>query len=507
MIVTFSDPYTAEIEAEAQDGTETARTIRGVAVPWGKVGTVSDGTRVKFLAGSLDADARPVVVLGHEGRAIGKVATNVTTDHGIATTVKVSRTRDGDEALVLAADAVLGQFSIGANPTDFHYDDDGVLVVAKADWHHLALLPFGAFSDAVVTDVAASAPTQGVTMTDTLTTEAPPAEVAAAPSDPQRPTVIPVSTARPAAPPLTLQRVASLVASANRGEITTEAVRATLQAALANITTTDIGSIVQPVYRAEILAVIDHGTPLMSALSSSPLPASGMSIEYPQWDTTAPNKGLPTTGIQAVEKTQIVSTPVKMVMKSAPVITIAGGNDISLQAVERSSPSFLEAYLRAASADWARKASAYVLDKLDDGAVTATPGANFLENVEALLSALDPAVTPAGPLFVAMSYDLALPLISVTTNEGPAFWNGSISFGGMTPTVDASGLELIVDTTLPAGTMIGGSKQAATVYKSAGAPADIRVVDVSLLGLDVGVYGYLAVAVAYPAAIAKMTIT
>ena len=243
----------------------------------------------------------------------------------------------------------------------------------------------------------------------------------------------------------------------------------------------------------------------MDALSSSPLPAAGMSIEYPQWDTTAPNGGMPTTGIQAVEKTAIVSTPVKMVMKSNPVITIAGGNDISLQAVERSSPSFLAAYLEAAAADWAKKASAYVVDKLDDGAATATPGTSFLSNIQALLAALDPALTPAGPLFVAMSHDVAIQLIGVQTPDGPAFWSGTINFGSMTPTTTAGGLDMFVDTSLPAGTMIGGSKQAATVHKSAGAPADIRVVDVSLLGLDVGVYGYLAVTVEYPKGIAKMT--
>ena len=65
---------------------------------------------------------------------------------------------------------------------------------------------------------------------------------------------------------------------------------------------------------------------------------------------------------------------------------------------------------------------------------------------------------------------------------------------------------MVVDPNLPAKTMIAGSTQAATVYKSAGAPADIRVVDVSLLGLDVGVYGYVAVTVEYPGAISVMTL-
>ena len=227
-----------------------------------------------------------------------------------------------------------------------------------------------------------------------------------------------------------------------------------------------------------------------------------MSIEYPQWVTG------PTTGIQATEKTAITSTPVDMDLKNAPVITIAGGNDISLQAVERSSPSFLEAYIRAASVDWGRKAEAYVLSVLTPLAAVATPpvGGSFIDQIGALLGALDPTQTPAGPLFVALSYDLAIPLISVKSTDGPAFWSGSINFGGMTPEMNAAGLTIFVDWNLPASTMLGGSKAAAPVHVSPGAPADIRVVDVSLLGLDVGVYGYLAVTPEYPGALAIMTV-
>lgn len=503
MMITFD----SGAPIEATEATAETRTIRGVAVPWDKTGVVSDGTRVKFLPGSLDAEARPVVTLGHDGVPIGRSLTNTATENGMATAVRVSRTRNGDEALVLASDGVLGMFSVGVNPTEFSYDDDGTLVVARGEWHHLALLPWGAFPDAVVTDVAASAP-QGATMTmldnAIIDTTAVPAEVTAAPApagQPSPPAVIPVTAAKPAAPPLTLQRIATLVASANRGEISTEAVKATIAAALANVTSTNVGAIVQPAYRAEINGLIDHGTPLLQALSSTPLPATGLSIEYPEWTA------LPTTGVQATEKTQIVSTPVTMTMKSAPVKTIAGGNDISLQAVERSSPSFLEAYLRAASVDWSRKAEAEVITALLAVATAATPGADFLANVQALYAALDPATTPPGPLFLAMARDVALPLISVTTMNGPAFWNASINFGDVIPETAADGLNAFVDWNLASGQMLMGARNGATYHQSAGAPADIRVVDVSLLGLDVGVYGYLALTIEYPGAFSALDTT
>jgi hypothetical protein len=408
-------------------------------------------------------------------------------------------------------------FSVGVNPTSHYIDGDGVMVVTAGDWHHTALLPFGAFADAVVTDVAATQPPPTLTgehaMTAEIDTAAPdttidaanrsdgaPAANAAIVAAP--PAVIPLAAGgRQTTPPLTLDRIAHMVASANRGEITTDAVRATIAAALANVTTTDVGEVVQPAYRAEINGLIDHGTPLLNALAQAPLPTSGMTIEYPEWVTK------PTTGQQATEKTQITSTAVDLIMRSAPVVTIAGGNDISLQAVERSSPSFLAAYLRAAAVDWSRRASTYAITRLLAAATAATPGANFLANVQAMLTALSPETTPPGPLWLGMAYNVGVSLVSVTEQEGPAFWEGSLNFGDMTPDVDGGGLNMFIDWNLPADTMILGSQQSATWHQSAGAPADIRVIDVSLLGLDVGVYGYVCLTIEYPAGLVKMDLT
>jgi hypothetical protein len=499
MIVTF-DQAEPVVLAAAE-----ARTIQGVAVPWNATGTVADGTRVRFLPGSLDADRRPIVTLGHDGPPIGLTTANQSTPAGMETAVRVSQVRDGDDALTLAADGVLGMFSVGVNPTDWEFDDDGVMVVAAGDWHHTALLPFGAFADAVVTNVHAQRGEPAMPDTDTATADlvadAPVPAIVAAPAEPPR--HIPLSTSRPGpAPRLTLARYAGLVAAANRGEISTGALRAEIQAALINITTTSAAEVVQPAYRAEITAIVDHGTPLLRALSQAPLPASGMSIEYPEWST------LPTTGVQVTEKTAITSTAADMAMRSAPVKTIAGGNDISLQAVERSSPSFLEAYLRAMAVDWSRKAEADAITALLATATAATPGADFLANVKALMAALNPATTPPGPLFLAMAYNIFTSLIDVKGLNGPAYWDLGINFGDMVPDAGpAGGLNAFVDWNLPPDIMLLGSSQGATWHQSAGAPADIRVVDVSLLGLDVGVYGYTCLTIEYPGAFAKMDIT
>jgi hypothetical protein len=329
------------------------------------------------------------------------------------------------------------------------------------------------------------------------TTEPPPAEIAA--GAPERPAVVPVSTAVPApTAPLTLARVASLVASANRGEITTERVRAEIQAALADVKTTGIASIVQPAYRSQIVPLIDHGRPLINAISSSPLPGSGMSIEYPQWLVP------PAVDVQSAEKAEITSVAATMEMKTAAVLTWAGGNDISLQAVERSSPSFLEAYLRAMAVDFARKTDTYVATTLLAAATAATAGADFVANVAAMFAALDPTTTPPGQMFLAMGWGVGTSMIGPKRDDAPAFWDASISLGTFLPNETAAGLAIFVDPNMPTDMMLLGSRQAATWHESAGAPADIRVVDVSLLGLDVGVYGYGALTIEYPGALVKL---
>lgn len=543
----------------AADAGPAGRTISGTAVPWNVVGTVSDGRRVRFAPGSLPADPAvlPVVLRDHDrARPLGRVSAARDTGAGIDVDTRVSATRDGDEALVLAADGVLGAFSVGADPTRWHQDGD-VLVVDAAEWVELSLLTFGAFTGARVTRVAAEglpdpvpAPAPAGGPVGTGPTEAPagpprdpdpddpddpdedddegdqpdpegqimptaPAPVPAPPGAPApvpvaasspAPVAVPVTAAQPARPPLTLARVAAIVAGASQQGLQASQVQAQLQAALADVTTTDVAGIVQPAYLSEIHGLIVRNRATIDAISSAPLPASGMAIEYPKWDV------LPDVELQAAQKTEVSTGPTSISLHSTPVQTWATGNDISLQAVQRSSPTFMDAYLRAASGQYGRKTNRYVIDQLLATAVVVPPGTTptFMGSMGALIAALDPNLTPPGQLFVGMSFDVGAAMFGVTTNNGPAFWSGSLNLGGgasQDASMSGAGLNLYVDWDLPAKTMFAGSRPAATWYEDPTSPADVRVVDVSLLGVDVGVYGFGALIVEFPKAFAKTTFT
>ena len=152
-------PSQITVDAAAAEGLPS-RSISGVAVTYDETATVNDGTKVRFLQGSLPVTGRdPKLFMQHDSNQIvGKVVERVDTPQGMMFTAKISATRLGDEALTLANDGVIDAVSVGVTPTKFSYDEEGVMIVEAANWQELSLVSEGAFSGAVITEVAASAP-------------------------------------------------------------------------------------------------------------------------------------------------------------------------------------------------------------------------------------------------------------------------------------------------------------------------------------------------------------
>jgi HK97 family phage prohead protease len=152
-------PSQITVDAAAAEGLPS-RSISGVAVTYNETATVNDGTRVRFLQGSLPVTGRdPKLFMQHDSNQIvGKVVERVDTPQGMMFTAKISATRLGDEALTLANDGVIDAVSVGVTPTKFSYDEEGVMIVEAATWQELSLVSEGAFNGAVITEVAASAP-------------------------------------------------------------------------------------------------------------------------------------------------------------------------------------------------------------------------------------------------------------------------------------------------------------------------------------------------------------
>ena len=136
------------------------RTLAGVALQYGVEAVVSDGQKVRFEPGALPLEGKkPKMYLNHDSTSpIGLVTARELVGDTVMFEAKISETTLGNEALELAKDGVLDSVSVGILPVEFSFDEVGTMVVTKADWQELSLLPYGAFEAAKVQRVAASIP-------------------------------------------------------------------------------------------------------------------------------------------------------------------------------------------------------------------------------------------------------------------------------------------------------------------------------------------------------------
>jgi HK97 family phage prohead protease len=128
-----------------------ARTISGLVVPWDSPARVNGADfPLRFARGSIlvDSGAR---LLGYHDRArpLGAPTSWQDSPAGLRATFKVARTRDGDEALSMAADGILDGLSIGAELVDVD-ELGGELVVAAALAREVSLVTLPAWASARV---------------------------------------------------------------------------------------------------------------------------------------------------------------------------------------------------------------------------------------------------------------------------------------------------------------------------------------------------------------------
>jgi HK97 family phage prohead protease len=152
-------PSQITVDAAAAEGLPS-RSISGVAVTYDETATVNDGTKVRFLQGSLPVTGRDPKLFGqHDSNQIlGKVVERVDTPQGMMFTAKLSATRLANEYMTLMVDGVIDAVSVGVTPTKFSYDEEGVMIVESALWSELSLVSEAAFPGAIIERVAASKP-------------------------------------------------------------------------------------------------------------------------------------------------------------------------------------------------------------------------------------------------------------------------------------------------------------------------------------------------------------
>ena len=277
------------VTLDAAAGEDSPRTVTGLAAPWDTPAVVSGGQKVSFLKGAFDVNQKaPKLLEGHDMNQLRGVVTElVETDEGLMFTAKFAKTRAADEAIALVQAGAYDSVSVGAIPTKFKYKGD-TMVVSKAELLEISLVAYGAFSDAKITEIAASQPEEedvvepqplDIPEEETMSEVTPTVEASAE--------IVPTAPLFAAAKrEVKLPTAAEYIAAAMAGGDQWREMSEALRAAAPDVTTTDTPGIlplpiVQPVYNN----FKPNYRPVVDAIGARPMPGSGKVFIRPEVTT------------------------------------------------------------------------------------------------------------------------------------------------------------------------------------------------------------------------------
>jgi phage head maturation protease len=492
---------TESFTIDAAEGEAPRRTISGIAVRYNTPAKVSDGTMVAFAPGSLPVDGRaPTLQLFHRSDlVIGTVTERVETPEGMLFVAKVSNTRDGDEALVLAADGALPEVSVGVEPIKFKYDKEGTMIVTSATWSELSLVARGAF-DAPIQQVAASTPEE-----EEVTTiqEAPQQETETMNETVEAPAVIEASKATQAIfatakkefhMPTPAEYISAFVTNPDKFA----EMRAGIEAAAPNVLTSDIPGvlplpIVQPTYNNFI-----GRRPVIDAVGVKAMPQGGKVFIRPEVTTHT------SVGVQSTENTALTQGTFVVTDNQVTKGTYGGYVTLSEQSIDWSTPEIIGLVLDDMGRIYANATDNVAADNLVAGATVTSAFAAASETDpsywQAWVSAAATTILSGSNgnlpthMFVSPDFWGTLMGLSDTADRplfpavGPMNAYGNLMPGQ--PNGIAFGLQVVVDRNFAANTLIVGDASGYEVFEQMKGAISIDVP--STLSRTIAFRGYLA---------------
>ena len=498
MKLNFSMNVTA---ADAQ-----ARTISGRIVTWGENGNTSIGA-TRFAADSLKFNKTTKLLLEHDRtRPIGKLLSYEITSDGIDATFKVANTMAGEDALVEASDGLRDGFSVGV-AVDKWGNDKGVTVIEAARIQEVSLVTDPAIDSARVSDVAASenetdekpdeaSETKGDDLvSETAKEAAAPEAVEAAQEIATVSASAPVAYTKPRSP---IVDGGSYLEHSIKAAMGNDDSRQFVK--FADDTSNNTG-LTLPSHMNEFITTTITGRAAIDAISTSALPASGLSFTIPKLTqaptiTTVAEDGDTTAGDEMTSS--YITVDVKKAAKS---------ETISWELLDRSSPSYYAELIREMNAAYAKVTDAAVLSALISGGTVGTGTTADADGLQSFIATESAAGYAASGGFtrnlIANTSWWALMMGAQDSTKRPlynaagAVVNGS---GAAVPTSlvgNVLGTNLYVDPHFGTGTlddsMLLVNPEAATFYEAPKTQLSVQVLGNGQV--SVGVYGYYAIAI------------
>ena len=270
--------------------------------------------------------------------------------------------------------------------------------------------------------------------------------------------------------------------------------RERLERAVQNTTTTTVAGLWPAQHMAQIMDIID---------SSRPVVASGRFVPLDRGKLTYPRiTQRPDVQKQSAEKTQGGSLSMNVSLDTLQADTYIGGGDLSWQAINWSTPDALSLWFDLAAESYARKTYVAAANALEDAAIgTIGTAASRLGTVgtESFAQWRAAAISGVSAIYTATSGRARTDTLYLAANR---FFQlaglgtdqtlqvsavGSLDIGSMTGTW--AGLRVVGSYAFDQDTAIVGDRNALLVGETAGAPVQLRSVEPSIGGMEVGVIG------------------
>jgi HK97 family phage major capsid protein len=255
---------------------------------------------------------------------------------------------------------------------------------------------------------------------------------------------------------------------------------------VANTLTADIAGLIPPQYLTTFAQLIDSSRPIVESARRVGL-TSG-TLTYPSITQR------PTVGKQATEKTEGASQKMTVAFVNVTADTYLGVGDLSWQAINWSTPEALGLWFDLAAEAYAIQTEAATGTVLAAATVMATPAVPATPTLADWMAAITAA---AGVIYTASKRRPDVVYADITTgyaimglvaNVAPVFFPAG-DFSLRTGQGNIAGLRLVISGGLPTKTVVVGNSQALLVAETAGSPVELRAVEPSIGGMEVGVIG------------------
>jgi len=505
------------------------RTIKGLVVPFAKVGNTSAGP-VRFEFGAFgDIDASQIVLnMEHDRtRPLGRgiAGSEEITPAGISMAFKIAPTGAGNDALVEASEGLRPAFSIEANVGEYVIEK-GVMVVSSAKLEAVAHVTNPAFKDAKISQVAATEETPETTEAEIPAEENPQEitveETTAPVADEVTAAAVvhaaaPVAYTKPRSPIKTQAHFLEHSIKAQRGNHESAEWIAHAKAEDAkHVNAADDSFTTNPAFKPiqYVSQVVDNqigARGAIDAIGTRALPNAGMTVSIPKITTSG---SVAETGEGAgPSETGIVSSYVDATVKA-----YKGLQRYSVELFDRADPSFYAAMLDNMRRVYAQATEKAVIDELTSGGTAATATAADVDGIVSFVKTETPAAylatgelatryiagTSQWGLLIGAQDSSKRPIFSASQPQNAAGEVGTQSLRGNVMGLDLYVSNKAVSTSIDESAFIVVPSSVA-IYESPVLQLSTNVVTTG--EIETMLYGYLAVKVVTAGGVRRFNLT